>query len=167
MIGWLCVQLGDSSKTVSTDTYVYRFPPRWRRVGIVHIRTDSNSWCLCLNHQPSGSLSPCLEPSSARLAANKRVGNFGVSTPLDHFSLFLSLSVCLSICISLSRSLAINVRRFHIPSRTSFVAETDLADSIEDSKERFVGSFMISWIPDGGRRGCAKLMRLKRGVYLK
>lgn len=90
--------------------------PPWRRMGIVHIRTDSNSWCLCLNHQPSDSLSwnhpPLGWPQTRGWAIS---GLLSVSTPLDDFSLSLSLS----ICISLSRSLAINVRRFRIPSRTS------------------------------------------------
>ena len=116
--------------------------------------------------QPSALWFPLPMPGTILRSAGRKQegGQFRGFYPVGSL---LSLSICLSICISLSRSLAINVRRFHIPSRTSFVAETDLADSIEDSKERFVGSFMISWIPDGGRRGCAKLMRLKRGVYLK
>lgn len=159
MIGWLCVQLGDSSKTVSIDTYVYR--SHWRR-GIVHIRADSNSWCLCLliphawNHPPLGW------PQTRGWAIS---GLLSVSTPLDHFS--LSFSFCLSICISLSRSLAINVRCFHIPPRElhrRWEREREiLLIPVIRSKIRRNDSLDPLWHPTFSR-GCAKLMSLEREI---
>lgn len=83
------------------DTYTDPLAQKRGKGGIAHIRTDSNSWCLCLvndatrrNHQAWFSLStlggtnPSLGcPQTRRWAIS---GLLSVSTPLDHFSSPLS-----------------------------------------------------------------------------
>lgn len=154
------------------DTYTDPLAQKRGKGGIAHIRTDSNSWCLCLvndatrrNHQAWFSLStlgganPSLGwPQTRRWAIS---GLLSVSTPLDHFSSPLSPRsfsvlffnhpslVPVSVYLTLSRSAAtLETRCFHIPRGRELHCRSsstgDLADPGIRSKPRFVGFFMAS-----------------------